>query len=127
MVVDVRLGGVVKLLFVVGIIVAVGQLGVIVLVGMPVGLVLKLVALARAGAMVVGHVVVVVGMDHPLMGVGRRLPFPFGSLGYPLLGHEVTSAWRVQKSESRSQTLTGVVGWFARSMREPSDYTFGHD
>lgn len=68
-VVRVRFAGVVLVLFFLAVVVAVGRGAVVVLVGMPRGLVLPL-ARGQAVAMMVGDVPVIVGMRDGGMGVG---------------------------------------------------------
>src|SRR5581483_7770859 len=78
-VVHVSLAGVVLLLLLEAVVVAVGQLGVIVLVSVPVGAVLPLAEQAPFFVMV-GDMIVVVAMGHRRVGVGRLPPFAFRML-----------------------------------------------
>lgn len=88
MVVDVRLPTVVLILFLPTVVVTVSQLGVIVLVGMPVSLMLELMQCAGYPAdVVVGDVIVVVRVRHRRVGVAARLPLALGRLGDLLVCH----------------------------------------
>jgi hypothetical protein len=76
-IVDVGLLAMLTLLFGTVVIMAMGQLVVVVWVGVPMGAVLPL---ARQAAMVVGHVVMVMGVRLSLMGVRACEPFTLSAL-----------------------------------------------
>lgn len=88
MVVDVRLPTVVLILFLPTVVVTVSQLGVVVLVGVPVALVLEFVQRAGHPAdVVVGDVVVVVRVRHRGVGMGAGFALALGRLGDLLVCH----------------------------------------
>ena len=80
MVVNVRFLAVSLLFLLAAVVVAMGQRGMVVRMGVPVGAVLPLADAEDTAPMVMGHVIVIVGMCERWMRVGRGVALPLGPL-----------------------------------------------
>jgi hypothetical protein len=130
----VRLFGVVLLLVVAVIVMAVRQVCVVVLVGMPIGPMLKLGQRAGHPAdMVVSDVIVIMGVRHGWMSMRRLLAFAFS----PLCGHHQTSSLVLRfgqpsgASNRVHDTPTGLArpcaaDWFHKAEPIPIAPDFGN-
>src|SRR6266508_1088184 len=94
----------------VGVVVAVRQHGVVVLVRVPIGPMVEVAdGAGHTIAMVVGHVIVVMGVHHRRVSVGRGPAFTLGALDDFLSCHELSTPVKITRpAQSITYSLTSA-------------------